>query len=71
MSIAQIQWQFSENDRFSVSDFLKMVTYFQCCFLGKAYRITSLERKAVLNIEENQTFIFKTRFNFNKSVLYL
>ena len=55
MSIAQIQWQFSENGL--LSDFLKMVTYFQFRFLGKTYRITSLERKAFLNIKENQTVI--------------
>ena len=48
-----------------------MVTYFQFRFLGKTYRITSLERKAFLNIKENQIFISKTRFNFYKSVLYL
>ena len=40
-------------------------------FSRKSYRITSLERKVFLNIKENQTFISKTRFNFNKSVLYL
>ena len=32
---AQIQWKFSENGLLSVSDFLKMVTYFQFHFLGK------------------------------------
>ena len=40
-------------------------------FSRKTYRIVSLERKAFLNIKENQTFISKTRFNFNKSVLHL
>ena len=52
MSIAQIQWQFSENGLLSVSDFLKMVTYFQFRFLEKTCRITSLERKRYKNVFE-------------------
>ena len=54
------------NFRFSENGNLLSVS-----FSRKTYRITSLERKAFLNIKENQTFISKTRFNFNKNVLYL
>ena len=55
MSIAQIQWQFSENGLLSVSDFLKMVIYFQFRFFSKKnYGNTSLERKRYKNVSEYQ-----------------
>ena len=55
MSIAQIQWQFSENGLLSVSDFLKMITYFQFRFSEKLTGWTC--RNAVLygNQDVNNT----------------
>ena len=62
MTICRKQPTFSF--RFSENGYILSVS-----FSRKTYRIASLERRAFLNIKENQTFISKTRFNFNKSVL--
>ena len=40
-----IQYPCSQNGLLPVSDFLKMVNTFEFRFLGKTYKITSLERK--------------------------